>query len=380
MKHFGIATLSLWAAAIAAFSPRAGAAVELPRGGLFVNAHAEAAYTSNLFLTADEESDFVFVILPAVEYLLAEGVIHFEARAGVEFLRFADWSRFDAENFKSDFLLGFPHEERGRRFFFRLRGGFDEITSATAVDGALLREDRFRVGGNLDYFVSERGSLRLGADYLDRNARTEGFASRRMTTVRFGPALEYSERLTLTASARYRRTKVSGADPALDSDDYAVLAGAEGRLLARLVGELEAGVQRREFDGGFDSQTEPYAAAGLTWEVDERTEVVLSLSNDMQTSASNLSGRTFLATLEGVRRVGERTRINLGAGFEDSNYLRAAGNRRHDDEWSAFGGVAYRFNRYLSTRWDVAYAHRNSDFAAANYDAVRTGVSVDARF
>ncbi len=382
MKHL-IVSRFLIIATVAAFgclTGRLSGAYDLPAGGLFVSAHAESAYTSNVFLTADEEAEVVIRVLPSLEYLLAEGVIHFEARAGVEFVRFIDWSRFDAENFKSDFLLSFPHEDRGTRYFFRLNGGFNEVTSAAAVDGALLQEDRFGVGGNLEYYVSDRGSLRLGADYLDRNARTDGFASRRITTVSFGPAHEYSERLSLMASLRYRNTDISGVTPALDSDDYAAIAGAEGRLLARLVGEVQAGVQRREFDGDFDSQTEPYAFAGVTWEADEMTDVILSLTNDMQTSASNLSGRTLFVTLEGVRRIREKLRVNLGAGFEDSTYVQASGNSRNDDEWSVFFGADYTFNRHVSMGWDVSYADRNSNFAASNYDVVRTAISVDARF
>ncbi len=368
------------AAACLLLPGHAKSAIDLPHGGLFVNARGEAAYTSNLFLTSDEESDVVFTVLPSLEYLLAEGLVHFEARAGVEFLRFIDWSRLDTENFKSDFLLSFPHEDRGRNFFFRLNGGYNEITSASAVLGSLIQEEEISIGGDLEYYVSDRTSLRFGADYRDRDARTSGFASREVTTVRIGPAHDYSERLTLTASLRYRNTDIGGVTPALDSEDVSVMVGAEGRLLALLVGEVAVGVQRREFDGDFDSQTEPYAFAGLTWEADEMTEVILSLTSDMQTSASNLSGQTVLISLEGVRRVGEKLRFNAGAGFEDSTYVQASGNRRNDDEWSLFGGVDYILNRHLSLGWDLSYAHRDSDFDPSNYDAVSTAISVDARF
>ncbi len=375
-----VSVAALCFAAFSLFPNRAPAAIELPHGGIFINAYGEAAYTSNLFLTAEEESDVVITVLPSLEYLVAQGLVHFEAHAGVEFLRFIDWSELDTENFKSNFLVSFPHEDRGRTFFFRLNGGFNEITSATAVDGALVQEDELSVGADLEYYFSDRTSARLGASYRDRDARTPGFASRGVTTVRLGPAHEFSERLTLFGTLRYRKTDVSGATPALDSEDYSVIAGAEGRLLALLVGEVAVGVQRRTFDGDFEDQTEPYAFAGLTWEVDEMTEVNLSLTSDMQTSASNLSGQTVLVSLEGVRRVGEKLRFNLGAGYEDSSYVRAGGGKREDDEWSVFGGAGYVLNRHVSLNWDLAFAQRNSSFAASNYDVVRTGLSVDARF
>ncbi len=359
---------------------RALAAFDLPHGGLFINAYGEAAYTSNLFLTSREESDVVLTVLPSLEYLMAEGLVHFEAHAGVEFLRFIDWSDLDTENLKSSFLLSFPHEDRGRMFFFQVNGGYNEITSATAVDGALVQEDEISVGADLEYFFSDRTSARFGASHRDRDARTAGFASRSVTMLRLGPAHEFSERLTLSGAVRYRKTDVSGVRPALDSEDYSLIVGAEGRLLALLVGEVAIGLQRRTFDGDFDDQTEPYAFAGLTWEMDEMTEINLSLTSDMQTSASNLSGQTILVSLEGVRRIGEQLRLNLGAGYEDSSYVQASGNERNDDEWSVFGGARYSLNRHVSLNWDVSFAQRNSDFSASNYDVVRTGVSVDARF
>ena len=369
------------AAPIALFSPsKVDGLVDLPYGGLFINAETEAAYTSNLFLTADEESDMIFTVLPGLEYLLAEGVVHVEAHVGVEFIRFADWSRFDAENFKSRALLSFPHEDRGRMFFLQIDGGFDEVTSATAADGALLQEDVASAGAGLEYFFSDRSSARLRGNYRDRDARTAGFASRRTATLRAGPAFAYSDRLTMTGALRYRNTDVSGATPALDSEDYALLVGAEGRLLALLVGEVAVGVQRREFDGDFDAQTEPYAFVGLTWEADAQTEITLSLSSDMETSASNLSGQTVRVSLEAGRGTGEYWRFRLGGGYEDSTYVRAAGGRRNDDEWWVLGGVDYVLNRHVTLGCETTFAQRGSDFSNANYDAVRAALFAEARF
>jgi hypothetical protein len=166
------------------------------------------------------------------------------------------------------------------------------------------------------------------------------------------------------------------AAQAADSDDQAFFLGLENELSSIWSYTLELGYQQREFDNtAFDDQDGLFASFELNWQLSDMSELSAELSNEFGTTLANQSSETARAAVQLNHTFDERISAALGLSFEEVNYEQLSGSRE-DELFSSFLTIDYQL---LEGKWvlrgSVSYDDSSSSAAAANYDAVRSGIS-----
>ena len=166
------------------------------------------------------------------------------------------------------------------------------------------------------------------------------------------------------------------AAQAADSDDQAFFIGLENELSSIWSYALELGYQQREFDNAaFDDEDSLFASFELNWQLSDMSQLSAKLSNEFGTTLANQSSETARAAVQLNHTFDERISAALGLSFEEVNYEQLSGSRE-DELFSSFLTIDYQL---LEGKWvlrgSVSYDDSSSSAAAANYDAVRSGIS-----
>tara|TARA_R100000027_G_scaffold67357_2_gene65758 strand:- start:13553 stop:14686 length:1134 start_codon:yes stop_codon:yes gene_type:complete len=346
---------------------------------LYATVDASVEYTTNVFLNAEEEEDTIFYVTPGLAFSKNEGAIQINAYGGYEFQRYVDYSNNDAENVKSNISVNFLGNSAINGGVY---GGYNETTSASGAIGDVTRTADSDAGGNVAYYVSERTGLEAAGNYLYSDSKTAGYSDREIWWVSGGGFYDYSEALTLNLDVRYRSTTVKDTDDANDSDDIAAIVGATGQLLPTVEGIAEVGIQHRKFDvSGEDDKTAPYFLIGATWNMSDLTDVILTVSQDFNTTSNNLSEDSFSIDLSLEHNFTEDFSGNIGAGYLDASYTAPlASDERDDTQWSAFTGANYQFTDWGSIGLQLFYADRDSNVSEFEYKDFSAMLTASAQF
>lgn len=340
--------------------------VEIARGELILNTTARATYDSNVFARNDGDSDVYLSLIPELQYLRRAGRGTIDGRAGIDFTRFMDLSSEDHEDLYGSFEITLPTHRDSP-----LSGGLDlRYTEHTGVNEFLnqrLESKHYSAESRLLYRFSERLGVRNNFGYnLSRSDEASNIES---YFGRLGLQHEYSENLSLFTDYRLRRITSTGRGQQgkVDNLDHAIFLGATGDLRPRLTGTLSVGVQRTDAQGARGEDANMIVAATeLAWQMQERTEVTLDISRDMDVSPNDFSAEMFNTTLGINHRIEPKFDLNAYTGF--SRFRFRGGDNRRDLGLHFGAGGRYIFSNYWHAGLNYQFTKNDSNRTFADYN------------
>jgi hypothetical protein len=362
-------------------------------GGFLVFPKLElgTTYDDNVFATEnDEQSDFLFQVLPSVQVNSDFSRHQLNFSAGADVGRFADLT---SENYIDYFVTGNGrldfagdamvladlshrklHEERGSADFpDEGQGDPDALDAAsepidfTRSSAALAYQQRlnritYRVGigaDNVDYDdVSTVGGGELDQDDRDRWSYS--------ATGRIGYDLApgYQPFLRLI----YTRTEYDEGIVKPDSDTYEAEAGAAFDLTNLLTGEIFVGYQSRKYDEReFGTSSGPAYGLSLDYAYTQLTSFSAGISTAFEEGYStNPTPRERTTAQIGVDHELLRNLIlSARALYQTDDYETSP---REEDFYSLQAGATYTVNRNLYLRGTYTYSSRDSNVQGDDYD------------
>lgn len=350
-------------------------------GALAIGLDASVQSTDNVTMDSSADSDTITSILPTLNYKSDAGAMSIEAFVGQEIITYSDLSENDSEDFKSNIKLSFPDELAGENFSLVLEGGVNEFTRAVtsqAGQGRVVSTEATDLSLDARYYIDEYTTLRVGATQREQESQTDGYFDVDTLTIPVAVYFDLDDSISVGVGYRQRMSEVDSlvATEAADSDDQAFFLGLENELSSIWSYALELGYQQREFDNAaFDDEDGLFASFVLNWQLSDMSELSAELSNEFGTTLANQSSETARAAVQLNHTFDERISAALGLSFEEVNYEQLSGSRE-DELFSSFLTIDYQL---LEGKWvlrgSVSYDDSSSSAAAANYDAVRSGIS-----
>ncbi|MGB0793476.1 MAG: outer membrane beta-barrel protein, partial [Opitutales bacterium] len=350
-------------------------------GALAIGLDASVQSTDNVTMDSSADSDTITSILPTLNYKSDAGAMSIEAFVGQEIITYSDLSENDSEDFKSNIKLSFPDELAGENFSLVLEGGVNEFTRAVtsqAGQGRVVSTEATDLSLDARYYIDEYTTLRVGATQREQESQTTGYFDVDTLTIPVAVYFDLDDSISVGVGYRQRMSEVDSlvATEAADSDDQAFFLGLENELSSIWSYALELGYQQREFDNAaFDDEDGLFASFELNWQLSDMSELSAELSNEFGTTLANQSSETARAAVQLNHTFDERISAALGLSFEEVNYEQLSGSRE-DELFSSFLTIDYQL---LEGKWvlrgSVSYDDSSSSAAAANYDAVRSGIS-----
>ena len=348
---------------------RAGSFLIFPELGV------TGSYSDNVgFDEDDEQSDFVTVIEPSVEFQSQWSLHQLSVELGSEIALHGDESDEDYEDFfargrteievsrqtnitgTADLLL--THEGRDDPE----DAGNDELTDVYQFGGgAAVEHELNRLGFTVGAEVQ-----RTTYDDDDEEDRNANFYDLLLRT-----SYEMSPRLDLFVEGRYNVEDRDDAedDAGVDRDNhgYEARLGAGLDITSVLFGEAFAGYRIQDFDeDDFDEETGLSFGVDLNWNPTLLTSIGLSGQRDFRATDEGDAASNFRTEL-GVTIDHELLRnliVNGEARYQNDDFR---GDDREDDTIVLGGGLTYWLNRNLSLNAGYDYSERDSNEAGEDF-------------
>jgi len=352
-----------------ALGARAGAFLVYPELGI------SGGYSDNVGFDEDnEQSDFVTLIEPSVEFESQWSRHALALELGSEIAIHADESDEDYEDF---FALGNGRVDVSRQTNVetnaQLRLTHEDRDDPEEAGGDELT-DVYQFGGGaaLNHQINRLG-FTVGADVLrnvyddddeeDRNANIYDVLAR--------ASYEVSPRLDVFVEGRYnvedRDDNVDDDGVERDTDGYEARLGTELDITSVLFGEAFAGyrIQRFEEDD-FDDETGLSFGVDLNWNPTLLTSVGFSGQRDFRPTDEGGAASNF-RTEFGITIDHELLRnvvLNGEARYQNDDFR---GDDREDDTILLGGGFTYWVNRNLSLNGGYEFSERDSNQADQDF-------------
>ncbi len=160
----------------------------------------------------------------------------------------------------------------------------------------------------------------------------------------------------------------------------AVTVRGRGDLLPKVTGEFYAGAEHSEFSGSFDrSVWDAIVGASLTWDVDERRQLALTLDRSNYFAPNGDAVIRSLAGLEFIQQIAGGFRARVRVDYGRANF-RADTLFREEDEIGVGAGLSYGLTDRLQASFDVAYLTQDSTLEQFDYDSVTLRARVTRNF
>ncbi len=385
-KHpsFARKTANILCLAAAGFWPASRGAVEIARGELALETEWSCVYDSNIFTNSSEQEDFLGRFTPTLRYKRAAGRVQAKADIGVEIGRFADFDGNDYEDIKAGIEASFPHR-LDRNHFNRFQADYNQTSEANPDVGTRTERHEWSVSDDFRCEFSDKFGLRLLPVYFKSEARSRGLFDRGEITAGARLLYIYSSKLDLELGLRYRATEVE--EEGLDTEDFAILAGATGRIFPKVTGAIAAGAQNRSFDDPrLNDEASPYVSLELVWDSQHKTTVTLLMERDFDTTDNSLSLSETRAGLDAACNFTEYFQGAMGAYAARADYTarRGAGqtpdDSREDDIYGARASLLYEIGDRAEITCRARYENRDSSFAATDYEKFTFEISAKILF
>jgi hypothetical protein len=337
--------------------------VPLWDGQVTVHGKVGAAYDSNLFGNATEEADQSVTVTPALEFLRAAGVLNLEARAGVEVIRFMDFTDQDTEDFFSALTLSYPNRPGPNPR--RILGGvvWRQKSDVNENLGTRTRSELFDLELVVRYDPTDQFGVRLSGRYGTERFRQGEFSAIDAWTLGIDGIRIHSDHLETFVGYRYRRSETDGRDrPSLELQDHLLRAGVEGELSPKVVGQAALGIQNRSFgDSGQSDALRPFGMATLGWTPRYGSRVTLRGQKDFDVAADDRSVDSTAVSVALNQRVYRGLSIVPSLSYENVRLDRGNGRTRTDDRYGAGVGAIYRLASETTVEVRYFYLNRESN-------------------
>lgn len=335
-------------------------------GVLLLHVETAVQHDSNVFVNANEESDWILRLSPHLQFLRRAGTIQLDASAGVDVLRFLDLSDENTENFFTRLSLTYPNRPGFVPTYGRFDIGWRERSFADQSLGELTHSQIFDVGANVRHFFSDKLALTGAAGYSQENFDLGRFSKIERWKAGGNIGHFYSDKLELFTGYRYRRTETEGrTQRSLGIDDHLLHVGGEGALFPRVVGRVSVGVQHRRFNdnAAMDNETRPYGDLSLDWSPKHRTVLTLAGGQDFDVTADDRSVDMTRVSLTLNQGISQDLSFKPNINYSHQRYTWSGGSSRTDDSYGAGIGLVYDLNMDASLGVRYSYLDRDSSDA-----------------
>lgn len=328
---------------------------------VFLLGDVSVRFDDNVLLTQSNETDDTIVELsPGAEFVFGRNALFNGRITYLEHVkRYIDSDNLNSE--LSDLALVSKYDDEKSKFTFDT--SFKQLNENTRdVRGPfLVRRDVFNLSLGSETAVSQKTTLGAGLDFDHTHFKRVGYIDSNEMGVPLNIYYGIAPKLDLSAGFRYRETDlgVGGADSA----DYFYNIGARGEFTPKLTGQLNIGWDQRKVQGGRDESLLGLESK-LTYQVSEKTAVLLTLGNDFDTSAEGESQENFLAGLATAINLTADWRVTGGVAYRKVDYFRG----RTDDFFDFQAGATYILNEYVKLTAGFEHRNNDSDLTVANFD------------
>ena len=351
------------------------------RDKIHVTGSVSFAWDSNIFAHQGGEGDYVMSAGFITDYARRAGLIGVDASMTINASRF---NKFTTEDFKNpSFSLEFTKESGRTTGSLALSAARESQadTAANIRDQAWL----YSAGLNLKYPVIERYSLSGGANYSYHNyLDNTALVNLKTYSANLDLFYVYTSDRDLFGGYRYRQEETS-ADSKYT--DQAFTLGLSGKILPKLNGTVNAGYQIRNsrdilrsnyLYGVIDSQyTSWTSSVSLTWSLSKRFSVSGQLSKDFNTTSTNDTTDTLMASLNAQYTFSAKFSVSGGVDFSNNRFLGPSGGGRVDTFFSSSISFNYSFNDHLKASLSETAATNwsTSPFADFSRNSVTLGLT-----
>lgn len=369
-RHARHASLCLAALAGLGAAPAAHALADLGAGDLYLNARADITWDSNIFTNSLEQDDVILSLVPSLSYVQNRGLVHLTANASTAFREYLDYSDQSGADINLGFSLSGMHRQPAPATNFSLSGTFNDEFIASEEVATRIDTRSYGLSGTLDFTISEKTGLRLGAGWSRDDYDDAFFDDSDDYNGRVDFLYAYSEKLSLKAGYRYRQIEHQIRD--YDTDTFIV--GAEGVFSPKLKGSIEAGIN----DGSAYGGSSLYYSVGLSWAKDDNTSFTIEGSRDSSPSAIGEP----VTTTDLIIGMSQRFTDSLsGAGYVGlGRFEREGALARDDDVLSAGASLSLSVGDNAALSASADYENRSSNSAFSDYDRIRLSLSGNLRF
>ncbi len=234
------------------------------------------------------------------------------------------------------------------------------------------------------FFVQPRLALRrLGYEEAGDVSNDDRDRTQYGGDVRVGFSI--SPRFDAFVQGRYVRSvrdTNSGGGVKRDNTRYIGTIGTDIDITGVIFGEAQIGYEFTDFDeSDLDSEQNPFAEAGITWNVTELTSILFDAFVGLEDSTVTVDGEEASSEFEqryGIEVQHELLRnliLEANGRYERSDF---EGVDRTDNTFRAGFGATYLVNRNISLIANYNYTHRNSDVDDQEFsrNIVRVGINL----
>jgi opacity protein-like surface antigen len=316
-----------------------------------------------------EEKDQLVTVTPELTYLRAAGVLNLEGRAGVEVIRFMDFTDQDADDFFSYLAVSFPNRPgvNPRRILASV--GWRQRSDVNEALGTRARSDLFDSRVAFRSALTDRLGVRLTGGYHTERFRQGEFSGIEVGTLGMDGIRVYSDRLETYVGYRYRESETEGRDrSSLDVQDHLLRLGVEGDLSPRVLGQVEVGIQKRSFgDTGQGDSLQPFGMASVSWTPRHGSVFALRGQKDFDVAADDRSVETKGFSVVWRQRVYRGLSIVPALSYENVRLTQGDGRSRTDDRYGAGLGAIYRLASEATVEVQYSYLDRHSNNSFFTY-------------
>ncbi len=235
-------------------------------------------------------------------------------------------------------------------------------------------------------FFVQPGGFAQRLDYQEAGDVSNSERDRSLYGGNFRFGYTVTPRLDVFTQATYIRSVRDTSDAGGRSNDNTRYIGTVGTnidITGVIFGEAQIGYEYIEFDDDeFDSEQNPFAEAGITWNVTQLTSLLFSGSASQEDTNVTVDGEEASSRLEqdvGIEVQHELLRnviLEANGIYERDDFQ---GVDRTDNTFRTGFGVTYLLNRNLSLIANYNYSNRNSDVDSAEFSRNIFRVGINAR-
>lgn len=324
---------------------------------LFVTASANLSFDDNIFLSGSNEADdTIWSFTPGVDLVFGKNsVAKGNAYYREEIRRFSDNDTQDTELSSLGFNTAYDNGVTKANFNVSYAQVAQNTVLANSV-GALNRRKLTNLGGKLEFGLSEKTSLAVGASFNKTKYASTGFVDSDIWTLPIDVYFKSTEKLDWSLGYQYRSTDLSGSGRSFD--DHFLSVGARGEFTPKLTGQVRVGLTQRSFDVG-DDDTLFGLESSLTYAYSEKTSYVFTASNKPGASGTGDTNEAFNLGLNANSKISEQWSLNGGLTYTNYDYA-----NRTEDYLEGQLGVTYTLNNYVN--FGASYTYRNNETSAAS--------------
>ncbi len=340
---------------------------------LFVTASAQLQFDDNIYLdTNNEKNDTIFSFTPGVDLVFGKGSV----TTGNIYYR-EEIRRYSDNDIQNTNLsnLGFNSIYTNGVTKADFNASYAQVAqndNDIRPTGFIVRRVLTKMGGKLEFGVSEKTVLGVGASFNKTNYGPASYVDSDIWSLPVDIYYEASPKLDWSLGYRYRSSDLSGA--ARDSKDHFLSLGARGEFTPKLTGQVRGGYTKRTFDVGKDESL--FGMDGsLTYAYSDKTNYSFTFGNDFGSSGTGDTTKDFSMGINASSKFTEQWSMSAGLNFRKSEYP-----TRTDDFVEGQVALTYVYSNLVNFGASLTHRNNSSGLASAEFSQNVFSLGANVRY